>query len=101
MSKEVEGLGEREGGRDNTQVNKYNIFKREKSYEENQQDFKVESKRWGKSLWIGSGKVLLNGEPFNWVPQGRKSHVKSYKEKQSRENSMCQGTEGGRELGSF
>lgn len=45
MSKEIEGLGDREGGRDNTQVNKYKIFKREKSYEENQQDFKVESKR--------------------------------------------------------
>ena len=45
VSRKIERLREREGGRDNTQVNKYKIFKCEKSYEENQQDFKVESKR--------------------------------------------------------
>lgn len=45
VSKEIESLGEREGGRDNTQVNKYQIFNCEKPYEDNKQDFKVESKR--------------------------------------------------------
>lgn len=42
-----------EGRGDNKQVNEYKILNCDKCYEENKQDFKLESRGQGKSLWIG------------------------------------------------